>query len=70
MNNNNNNNNDITSNINSNNNIKSGHIKIGSYDILGTIGHGNFSVCKLALNRTTNIKVIILIKNNIRRRLI
>jgi serine/threonine protein kinase len=33
------------------------NIKIGAYELLGTIGHGNFSVCKLALNKLSNNKV-------------
>lgn len=35
------------------------NIKIGTYELLGTIGHGNFSVCKLALNKLSNNKVAI-----------
>lgn len=34
-------------------------IRIGSYDLLGTIGQGNFSVCKLAQNKITNQMVAI-----------
>jgi serine/threonine protein kinase len=34
-------------------------IRIGSYDLLGTLGHGNFSVCKLAQNKLTNHMVAI-----------
>lgn len=29
------------------------YARVGSYDLLRTIGHGNFSVCKLAQNRHT-----------------
>ena len=28
--------------------------RVGSYDLLRTIGHGNFSVCKLAEHRVTS----------------
>jgi serine/threonine protein kinase len=35
------------------------NIKIGTYELLGTIGHGNFSICKLALNKLSNNKVAI-----------
>ena len=35
------------------------NIKIGTYELLGTIGQGNFSVCKLALNKNSNAKVAI-----------
>ncbi len=31
--------------------------KIGFYDILGTIGHGNFAVCKLAQHSLTKTLV-------------
>lgn len=34
-------------------------IKVGAYNILGTIGHGNFSVCKLARHSITNHQVAI-----------
>lgn len=34
-------------------------IKVGSYNILGTLGHGNFSVCKLARHTITNHQVAI-----------
>jgi carbon catabolite-derepressing protein kinase len=34
-------------------------IRIGSFDILNTIGHGNFSVCKLAEHVTTRERVAI-----------
>jgi serine/threonine protein kinase len=34
-------------------------IRIGSYDILATIGHGNFSVCKLAEHVGTRERVAI-----------
>jgi hypothetical protein len=34
------------------------YLKVGSYDLLGTIGKGNFSVVKLAQNRLTNQRVI------------
>ena len=34
------------------------YLKVGSYDLLGTIGKGNFSVVKLALNRLTSQRVI------------
>ena len=30
------------------------YARVGSYDLLRTIGHGNFSVCKLAEHRITN----------------
>ena len=42
-------------------------LKIGAYDILGTIGQGNFSICKLALSRLTNQMVAIkcLVKKNL-----
>ena len=33
--------------------------RVGSYDLLRTIGHGNFSVCKLAEHRVTNEKFAI-----------
>lgn len=33
------------------------YVRVGSYDLLGTIGKGNFSVCKLAQNRLTSQKV-------------
>lgn len=32
--------------------------KVGSYDILETIGDGNFSLCKLARHSVSKIKVI------------
>lgn len=34
-------------------------IKVGSYTILGTLGHGNFSVCKLARHTITSHQVAI-----------
>ena len=42
-------------------------IKIGSYDILGSIGQGNFSVCKLAKSRLTNQMMAIkcIVKKNV-----
>ncbi len=42
-------------------------IKIGAYDILGSIGQGNFSVCKLARSRLTNQFVAIkcVVKKNL-----
>lgn len=54
---NNNNNNNSSMDVLTSNNNK--NIKIGTYELLGTIGHGNFSVCKLALNKLTNAKVAI-----------
>jgi serine/threonine protein kinase len=36
-----------------------GHLKVGTYNILGTLGHGNFSVCKLARHTITNHQVAI-----------
>jgi len=45
----------IMTNINSQN--TSNNSRVGSYDIIDTIGHGNFSVCKLAKNVITNQKV-------------
>ena len=41
----------------SNNKAINQYVKVGSYDLLKTIGKGNFSICKLALNRLTNQKV-------------
>lgn len=32
--------------------------KVGTYDILDTIGHGNYSVCKLARHSVSKIKVL------------
>lgn len=43
--------------INENSN-QPAYVKVGSYDLLATIGKGNFSVCKLAQNRLTNQQVI------------
>jgi len=42
-------------------------VKIGAYDILGSIGQGNFSVCKLARSRLTNQFVAIkcVVKKNL-----
>lgn len=42
-------------------------IKIGAYDILGSIGQGNFSVCKLARSRLSNQFVAIkcVVKKNL-----
>jgi len=42
-------------------------VKIGAYDLLGSIGQGNFSVCKLARSRLTNQFVAIkcVVKKNL-----
>lgn len=39
--------------------MTSANIRLGSYDILGNIGHGNFSICKLGQHRVTRQKVAI-----------
>jgi len=36
---------------------KTSNYRVGSYDLINTIGQGNFSVCKLAKNVITKQKV-------------
>ena len=40
-----------------NSSTESQRIKIGSYEIIGTIGHGNFAICKLAQHTITKTLV-------------
>ena len=39
------------------------YLKVGSYDLLGTIGKGNFAVVKLAVHSVTRSKVSISLKS-------
>lgn len=45
-----NNPNNNNENNNNENKVQNAYIRIGVYDIIKTIGHGNFSVCKLGTN--------------------